>query len=71
MSDFSDPIKQMTGEIEDVQVDIDRKERELLTLTQEVASLSKRQELLEDELEKMYKEKTGLEQKRRTLEYEL
>lgn len=70
MREFSHPIRKIEGEIEDLQIEIDRKEQELKQATDEFAALSKKKELLEIEIEEFYAEKKRKIQEKRRLEFE-
>lgn len=70
MGDFRDPEKVLSGQIEDVQVEIDRKERELFGYDDEMKALERRKELLESEIEDLLKEQQKLEQELRQVRNE-
>lgn len=62
MGDFRDEDKVLRGHIEDVQVEIDRKQRTLSGFESEISTLLKQKEVLEVDIEDLYKEKQKLEQ---------
>ena len=70
MREFSHPLRKIEGEIEDLQIEIDRKEQELKQVTDDFAVLAKKKELLETEIEEMYAEKKRKIQEQRRLEFE-
>ncbi len=70
MGDFRDPDKVLSGEIEDVQVQIDRKEKELSEIHAEMDTLKRKNEMLEIDIEELYSEKQKLDQALRRVERE-
>ena len=70
MGDFSSRDRILKGDIEDVLIDIDRKERELQLFDEEIKALLKKKEILEDEIESAYLEKKRLDDELRSLENE-
>lgn len=70
MGDFSSPDRVLRGQIEDVQIDIDRKERELRTFDDDLKTLLRKKEIIEAEIEEKYEEKKRLERELRSLDIE-
>lgn len=70
MGDFSSEDRVIKGQIEDLQIDIDRKERELSGFDAEIKGLLRKKELLEAEIEEHYVEMKRLQQELRSLQYD-
>lgn len=70
MGDFSSEDRVIKGQIEDLQIDIDRKERELSGFDGEIKGLLRKKELLEAEIEEHYVEMKRLQQELRSLQYD-
>lgn len=70
MGDFRDADKVLRGEIEDVQVLIDRKEKEISGVHAEMDALKRKNETIEIDIEELYSEKKKLDQALRRVENE-
>lgn len=70
MGDFRDADKVLRGEIEDVQVLIDRKEKEISAIHAEMDALKRKNEMFEIDIEELYSEKKKLGQALRRVENE-
>jgi chromosome segregation ATPase len=53
MSDFSDPINQLKGDLEDLRMDIDLKEKDLKKVMDNLKESERQKELLEDEIDEL------------------
>lgn len=53
MGDFSDPINQLKGELEDLRMDIDLKEKDYREVKNNLKEYERRKELLEAEIDEL------------------
>ncbi len=68
--DFSDEIRKLKGDLEDLRQDKDRKHKELTASEEDIRQATRKKELLEDEIEEMMNEEKRLENEIERIEIE-
>lgn len=71
MVDFSSPQKKLEDDLEDIQMDVYRKEKELKALNAQLKELERNKELLEDEIGDLREKEESIRRDIERIELEL